>query len=160
MLWSSIRKNAVVFGLSTGAAEVLNILIENIAPSFAHSPAYSIVFMLSVFVTWGAAAAVTMRVCRVRWASVVTAISSAGICMLAAVSVGFAMEFFVTRPSLSEVAAWAEYKRSGWTDVRAFSIANTLDSGFTHLLLALIVATIFGSIGTFLVRTQRTSADF
>ncbi len=157
VLWDVIRRRAVVFGITTGAAEVLNIAIENVAPTLAHTPGFSGAFMFGVFITWGVAAAWTERQYRVRWASVLAAISSAGICMLIAVLAGFLMEFFVARPNLSDVVGWAEYKRSGWPDVQAFSIANTLDSGFTHLLLALVVAAIFGTVGTFLTRTQRDS---
>jgi hypothetical protein len=37
--------------------------------------------------------------------------------------------------------------RSHWTDVTAFTIANSFDAGFSHLLGALIIGGIVGSIG-------------
>ena len=157
-LWDTIRKRAVLCGTATGTVEVLNITLENVAPAIAHSPGFAITFMLIVFLAWGAAAAWTMRVTRIRWMAVITAVSSAGICMLIAVLAGFLMQLFLTRPNLAEVARWAEYKRSGWADVQAFALANTLDSGFTHLLLAPLVAALFGTLGTLIVRTSRNAA--
>lgn len=157
-LWNAIRKRAVLCGTATGTVEVLNITLENVAPAIAHRPGFAIAFMLIVFLAWGAAAAWTMRDYKIRWMAVITAVSSAGICMLIAVLAGFLMQLFLTRPNLAEVARWAEYKRSGWADVQAFSLANTLDSGFTHLLLAPLVAALFGTLGTLIVRTSRNAA--
>jgi hypothetical protein len=45
------------------------------------------------------------------------------------------------------VATWQEFKRSAWTDPAAIQIANTLDSAFSHLLLAPVVALVVGAIG-------------
>ena len=44
---------------------------------------------------------------------------------------------------------WAEFERSEWTDARALGVANTLDSGVTHLVIAPIVALMFGGTGSF-----------
>jgi len=74
--------------------------------------------------------------------------------MLIAVAAGFVVQFFVAPPDPAVISIWAEYKRSGWTDARAFGIANTLESGFTHLVVAPIVATLFGSLGSFLARLR------
>jgi hypothetical protein len=40
-----------------------------------------------------------------------------------------------------------DYLRSGWTDVRAFAIANTFDAGFTHLVEAPVIAAVLGALG-------------
>jgi hypothetical protein len=45
-----------------------------------------------------------------------------------------------------------DYVRSGWTDVRAFAIANTFDAGFTHLVEAPVIAATLGALGSGLGR--------
>jgi hypothetical protein len=72
--------------------------------------------------------------------------------MLISVATGFLFELLLSPPDPVYVATWAEFKRSGWADPRAFGVANTLDSGFTHLLIAPIVATVVGALGSLLVR--------
>jgi hypothetical protein len=72
--------------------------------------------------------------------------------MLVAVTPGFVIQFFASRPEPAYISTWAEFKRSGWTDARAFGLANTLDSGFTHLVIAPIVALVFGGVASFLAQ--------
>ncbi len=64
---------------------------------------------------------------------------------------------FVAPTNPAIVATWQEFKRSAWTDPAAFQIGNTLDSAFGHLLLAPVVAMIFGAIGAGLGRVLWTS---
>ena len=78
--------------------------------------------------------------------------------MLIAVAAGFLIEFFVAPPDPATVSMWAEYRRSGWTDAHAFGLANTLDSACTHLVIAPIVAMVFGSIGSLLAGFVRPTA--
>jgi len=151
-LWSSIRRNATVFGLVTGAIELVNLGLENLAPTFASGPVVSIGFMLLVFVLWGVGASWSVRSSKSVGAGILTAITSAGICMLIAVAGGFVVELLVAPPNAALVSTWAEFKRSGWTDPYAFGLANALDSGFTHLLIAPVVALIFGGVASLLTR--------
>ncbi len=72
--------------------------------------------------------------------------------MLIAVAAGFLIQFFLIAPKPDYVSTWAEFKRSEWTDPRAFEIANTLDSGFTHFIIAPFVALIFGGGASLLAR--------
>jgi hypothetical protein len=78
--------------------------------------------------------------------------------MLIAVAAGFLIEFFVAPPDPAIVSMWAEYRRSGWTDAHAFGLANTLDSAFTHLIIAPIVAMVFGGVGSLLAGFVRPAA--
>ena len=87
-----------------------------------------------------------------------TAIASAAVCMLIGVAGGIWLEMFIAPTNPAIVASWQEFKRSAWTDPAAFQIANTLDSAFGHLLLAPLVATIFGVIGCGLGRVLRTQS--
>jgi hypothetical protein len=74
--------------------------------------------------------------------------------MLVAVAIGFVIQFFLAPPEAAYVATWAEFKRSGWTDPRAFGLANTLDSGFTHLVIAPVAALVFGGVASFIARLR------
>jgi hypothetical protein len=156
--WNTILTNATVFGLITGALEMVDIGLENLAPATAHRPAVSISFMAIAFLLWGIAGARTVRSGNSIRAGVATAILSAGICMLLAVTAGFIVEFFIAPPDPVAVSMWAEYRRSGWTDAHAFGLANTLDSAFTHLIIAPIVAMVFGGIGSLLAVFVRQQA--
>ena len=156
--WNTILINATVFGVITGALESINIGLENVAPGAARSPAISIGFMAIVFSLWGMGGARTVRTGKSIRAGIATAILSAGICMLIAVAAGFLIEFFVAPPDPVTVSTWAEYRRSGWTDAHAFGLANTLDSAFTHLAIAPIVAMVFGSIGSLLAGFVKPTA--
>jgi hypothetical protein len=156
--WDRILSTALRFGPLTGALEIVNMGIENGIPSSIHTPIAQIGFMLTIFLLWGIAGGRTARGCGSIRAGLLAAIFSAGICMLIAVTAGFLMEFFLVPPDPAYVATWGEFKRSGWTDARAFALANTLDSGFTHLVIAPIVAGIFGGVASLLARLLPSKA--
>jgi hypothetical protein len=137
---------------------MMNIGVENAAPAAAHGPAVSIGFMAIIFLLWGIGGARTVRSGESIRAGMATAVLSAGICMLIAVAAGFMIEFFIAPPDPVAVSGWAEFRRSGWTDAHAFGIANTLDSGFTHLIIAPIVAMIFGGVGSLLAGFVKPAA--
>jgi hypothetical protein len=144
--------SAALFGLLGGTVEALNIGIENAIPAAVHTPALPIAFMFTIFASWGVAGFRTARSLNSIRAGLLTAVSSAAICMLIAVTAGFVIEFFAARPEPAYISTWAEFKRSGWTDARAFGLANTLDSGFTHLVIAPVVALVFGGVASFLAQ--------
>jgi hypothetical protein len=150
--WDAIVRSATLFGLLGGTVEALNIGIENGIPVAIHTPALPIAFMFTIFASWGVAGFRTARSLNSTRAGVLTAVSSAGICMLIAVTAGFVIEFFAARPEPAYISTWAEFKRSGWTDARAFGLANTLDSEFTHLVIAPVVALVFGGVACFFAR--------
>jgi hypothetical protein len=151
--WDTILPTAVIFGLLTGTVEIANMGIENGIPFSVHGPVLQISFMLTIFTLWGIGGGRTARALNSIRAGLLAAVSSAGICMLIAVTAGFVIQFFLVPPEPAYVATWAEFKRSGWTDARAFGLANTLDSGFTHLVVAPVVAVVFGGIASLLVRS-------
>jgi hypothetical protein len=150
--WDAILKRAILFGIFGGTLEALNIAIENGIPVAIHSPAVPIGFMLLVFSSWGVAGFRATRSLRSVRAGVLTALSSGAVCMLIAVCAGFLIEFFAAKPAPAYVATWGEFTRSGWTDPRAFAIANTMDSAFTHLLAAPPVALVLGGLASLLAQ--------
>lgn len=143
--WLSIRQRVLLFGLLTAALEIFNVILENsrFAP---HSAAVAIAFMLLTFGLWSAAGYQASRSSGSFWAGLLSAVCAAGLCMLLAVTAGFLVELFLAPPDPHAVASWAEFQRSRWTDAHAFAIANTLDSGFTHLLIAPAVAALLGGM--------------
>ena len=152
--WNSILRAAMIFGILTGAFEAVNIGIENDIPLAVHSPVLPIGFMLVMFTTWGIAgfrSACSLRSIR---AGLLAAGFSAGICMLIGVAVGFSVELFLAPPEPTYVSTWAEFRRSGWADPRAFGAANTLDSGLTHLVVAPIVGLFFGALASLLAQLR------
>src|SRR6202035_4350537 len=152
--WDAILRRAILFGIFGGTLEALNIAIENGIPVAIHSPAVPIAFMLLVFAPWGVAGFRATRSVHSVRAGVLTAVSSAAVCMLIAVCAGFLIEFFAAKPAPAYVVTWGEFKRSGWTDPRAFAIANTMDSAFTHLLAAPPVALLLGAVASYLTQSS------
>jgi hypothetical protein len=73
------------------------------------------------------------------------------------VTFGFVWEFYLITPKPEYVVTWGEFKRSGWTDVHAFTIANTLDSALSHLIVGPIVGAIFGGVAGVVTRIPRKS---
>ena len=143
-----ILRNATLYGLFGGCLEFINIGIENFFPQI-QTPILPIGFMVTIFSSWGVAGFKTARTMRSSRAGLLAAVSSAVVCMLIAVTIGFGIELLAP-PAPAYISTWAEFKRSGWTDARAFGLANTFDSGLTHLIAAPIVAVAFGGLACFI----------
>jgi len=154
--WDSILRAATVFGGLTGTIEIIDVGIENGIPFAIRGSVVPLGFMLITFTIWGIAAFRTARSLRSIRAGLLVAVFSAGICMLITVAAGFIVQFLLAPPDPAYISTWAEFRRSGWTDARAFGVANTLDSGFTHLAVAPIVALVFGWLASFLAQFTST----
>jgi len=146
--WQTISKYGCVFGCITGGLEVLSLGLETWLPAWAHRGIFSAGVMVMLFVFWGIAGGWAARATGSISNGLWTAVISAALCMLVAVAAGFVVEFFLAKLDVSAIQTWQEFKRSGWTDAKAFGLANTLDSGFTHLLIAPVVASLFGLGGS------------
>jgi hypothetical protein len=59
--WDGILRTAIIFGLLGGTFEITNIGIENGIPFDVRGPALQIVFMISIFTSWGIAGFRTAR---------------------------------------------------------------------------------------------------
>jgi hypothetical protein len=156
--WDSVLRVTIVFGFLSGCLEIINIGIENGSPLAVRGPILPITFMLIIFTLWGIAGFRTARTLESTRGGLLAAVLSAAICMLIAVTFGFVVEFFLAPPESTYVSTWAEFKRSGWTDAGAFAVANTLDSGFTHLVIAPIVALFFGGLGSLIGQSLSKTA--
>jgi len=143
----------VALGLLTGALWLVNLTTETFTDLtgrlgiLATAP-----FLLGAFALWGVAGAVAAwRTHRVHL-GLLAALTSAILCVLLTVTYGFLLPY-VALPLLEQALVGnPDYLRSGWADLRAFTIANTFDAGFSHLLVAPIVAALVGGLGGTLAR--------
>jgi hypothetical protein len=154
--WRLVLRIALLFGLVTGALEALAIGIEDSAAGLS-SKSWQIIETLGIFTLWAAAGLWVARRLKSIKAGLLASVSCAMVCMVLGVTAGVIIELFALPTAPSTVVTWEEFKRSGWTDPVAFQVANTLDSAFSHLLLAPVVAIMFGAIGSALGRLMPTS---
>jgi hypothetical protein len=75
------------------------------------------------------------------------AVWSAMICVLLTVAYGWTLPLVALSRLQQELAGDPDFLRSRWTDLHAYVLANSLDSGFSHLLGALIISAALGAIG-------------
>lgn len=108
----TVMKSAALYGLLSGALEVLNIGTETGIPIAVHKPGVTIGVMLTLFGSWAIAGLRTTRALGSIRAGIFAAVLSAGVCMLIAVAGGFATQFFIHPPDPAYVSTWAEFKRS------------------------------------------------
>jgi hypothetical protein len=134
----------LIAGATAGMLEVGAIVVENFLPALKLVP---FAVELSIFLSWAGVGALVSRRERSVRSGVLTAVASAAFYAVIGVCGGELAEFFVHPAAASEVAKWAEFQRSHWTDAASFQIANTMDSATTHLTMAPLVALILGSVG-------------
>jgi hypothetical protein len=145
-------------GLIAGSVQIIHLLLERfVSFSGRWNGVVTLAFMMTTFLLWGVTGFIGARSGQVTTTSIWLAVWSAVLTMTLAVATGFALDFFLSPTPPDSMLSWPEFQRSGWTDVRAFAIANTLDSAFSHLLIGPAVAAIVGTVGSLLGRTSRNS---
>jgi len=145
-----------VVGLLTGALWLVNLTLETFTGLggrlglLATAP-----FLLGAFALWGVGGAVgAWRTGSLRL-GILAAVLAALLCVLGTVTYGFLL-LYAALPQLERnLVADPDFLRSGWGDLRAFAIANTLDAGFSYLLLAPLIAALVGGGGGALARGWR-----
>ena len=115
-------------------------------------------FMLATFVTWGAVGFQAGRRGLSLKAALTTTVWSAVVTMTIVVLVGILLEWWIAPVPLESMRQWAEFQRSGSTDLYAFSIANVLDSASSHLLAGPLIASLFGPAGYGAARLKRPAS--
>jgi hypothetical protein len=133
--------------------EIISIAVETFVPlPSGLMGVFSLGSMLALFSLWGYAGFRATRAAGLIGSGLLAAVGTAMVGVLTAVAFGMALGL-TARPRLATwLAGSAEYTRSGWTDLRAFAVANQLDSASSHLVLAPIVAALCGSLGLGLAR--------
>ncbi|MGI8745307.1 MAG: hypothetical protein ACR2NN_22585 [Bryobacteraceae bacterium] len=109
--------------------------------------------LFCTFLLWGVAGYRTTRRTGALWSGTMAGFWSAIVTMSILVMFGF-VEFYLAMPKPEYVVTWGEFKRSGWADIHAFTIANTLDAAQSHLIAGPIVGAIFGGIAGVIARMQ------
>jgi len=111
--------------------------------------------LLGGFALWGVAAAMTRRRTGSLPAGILAAVCAAMVCVALTITVGFTLAYLALPRLEHNINGSPEYLQSNWGDLHAFAIANTLDAGFTHALIAPIVAAVTGTIGALTARPLR-----
>ncbi len=141
------------FGAFGGLVLILHMVLENCGKRIGENPIVTLAFMLGAFLVWGAAGYCVTRSTGEIGAGLVVSCWSAMVSALMAVTFGLVL-LAVNIPPSEYVATWSEFRQSGWTDARAFAIANSLDAVFSHLIVAPIVAIVFGIFGAGFARMR------
>ena len=152
--WEGILRTAILIGTLAAFADIVGLLIEDGLLFTVRGPALQIGVMLITFVFWGFAGWHVARKLHSSLAGLLASVFSAGVCAIIAVTAGFVIELLIAPPLPAYVLLWGEFKRSGWSDARAFGLANTLDSGFSHLTLSLVVAAVLGGLASMIARSR------
>lgn len=146
--WDAELRNAAIFGSIAAMVALVSSAVDHSQADPAFAQAADAGALLVMFVLWGLAGARTSRDHGHFRPGVMTAIMSAGVTMVIAVAFGFALELFIA--PTSDATTWAAFSRSGWTDARAFAIANTFHFGFSNLWMGPAIGLVVGSIGAWI----------
>lgn len=143
---TALREGTLI-GLVGGLLFTINLASETFldlsawASLFATAPLF-----IGTFALWGVAAYRAARLTSSVAPGVLAAIWSAMCTILLTITFGFILAY-VALPRLERnLAGSPEFARSGWHDLHAFAIANQFDAAFSHLLVAVIVATVLGTV--------------
>ncbi|GAC1634867.1 MAG: hypothetical protein NVS4B2_21920 [Chloroflexota bacterium] len=138
---------ATIMGLGTGVLWIVNLSLETFAGISGAGIAATAPFLLGGFALWGCAGFLTARGSGSAGFGVVGAMWSAMICILATITFGFVLTYTSVTTLEHLLAGDPDFLRSHWSDLRAFAIANSFDSAFSHLLGGLVVSTVVGGVG-------------
>jgi hypothetical protein len=147
-----LSTSAGVIGGAIQSAHLIQETFVDLGPVWNGITGLGLLFC--TFVLWGIAGYRTAQRTGSAWLDLLAGAWCAIVNMSAAVLVGFLMEFYLAVPKPEYVATWGEFKRSGWTDIHAFTIANTLDSARSHLLIGPVLGAIFGGVAGLTVRIR------
>ena len=138
----------LLFGLLTGCLWLVNLTLETFtnigggAGILATAP-----FLLGGFLLWGVAGVVAAWRTGSIGSGLLAAIWSAMICALLTIAYGWTLPLVAQARLRQQLVNDPDFLRSRWTDLQAFVLANSFDSGFSHLLGALVIGLTLGAIG-------------
>jgi hypothetical protein len=147
-VWLAVsRSGAMPIGVITGAMWMVSLTIETWAGlSGWTNIALTAPLLLGGMGLWAVAAA---------RAGVLAGVYAAMICVTATVAFGLMQPWYALDRLAHNIDGSPEYLASGWHDLHAFAVANTLDAGFTHMIIAPVIATVVGSIGALAQHARR-----
>jgi hypothetical protein len=142
------RRIGVLVGAVTAAMWLINLAVETFAGlSGWLNLAATAPLLLGGFAFWGVAGALAGRRTGTLRAGVLAAVYAAMTCVAITLIFGFSLPYFALARLAHNIDGSPEYLSSGWHDLHAFAIANTLDAGFMHMLVAPVVAVVTGTLG-------------
>jgi TRAP-type C4-dicarboxylate transport system permease small subunit len=145
----ALKSGTTTFGLLVGITFVATILVENFVDLRGQASTIStlglmlLIFFLFAYTGWhGTNKSSQLSV------GIFASIWSAMIGVVIALLFGFVINFLFTQRLEQNLQASAEYLRSGSHDLETFTFWNTLDSAFSHLVEAPIIAAVLGTLGS------------
>jgi hypothetical protein len=141
-------RDGTLFGLVSGAVWIVNLAVETFADLAVQVGGLVFLLLLgATFLLWGVAGLRVARRSGSLSLAILAAVWSAMNSIVILVAFGLLL-LYISLPQLEHnIATSPDFLRSGWHDVGAFAIANTFDAGFSHLLMAPLVAVVFGALG-------------
>ena len=141
-------------GIVTGMLGMAHIFSGNFVDFGRWNGTMTLSVMAISFMLWGVAGYSSARGQSFPITGVIAGAWSGMVCSVIVVTSGLALELFIHPPAENYVVTWGEFKRSGWSDVHAFRIANTLESGFEQLFLSPIIGAVFGGVAGLFARQR------
>lgn len=140
-------------GLACGILEIVHIAVEGFGGLEAHAETVATgVFTLGLLLFWGSAGFFAVRhrgACGRGW---LAGGWSGVVGMLMVVTCGFSQLYWALPRLEHKNIGSPDLIRSGWTDLRAFTIADLFEAGFKVLLLGPVVGAALGGIGGLVAR--------
>lgn len=150
---STALRVGTAVGLLGATVEVISLLLESVwTLSQRVVSVTSGVAMLTLFLLFGIAGGIASGRTGSFRIGLGSALCSAAVAILVVVTVGFLLVTIALPTVAHNIVGDPDFVRSGWTDARAFAIANTYDSAVTHLVEAPVIAAVLGSVGSALGR--------
>jgi hypothetical protein len=156
--WSAAVRTGTVFGLVAAAVESAHIAVENLVPLALRGESMSTgAFMLALCLTWATAGHRGARAAGSTAAGALTGAWSASVGMLATLAFAFS-QLYWSLPALERRQVGSpDLIRSGWTDLRAFTIADIGEAGVKVLLVGPVAGAMLGGFGGLLQAISRFS---
>ena len=138
---------ATAFGLVSGFVSVAHIVQE----TYVGLPPQQLAivtwaFILAMFTPWPIASFVAARRTRRGSLGLFASVWSSAVCMVLTVTFGFGQLLTSLDRLQQQDTGSPDFLRSGWSDLRAFAIADVFEAGFWHLLIGPCVAVCLGSV--------------
>jgi len=153
---AGIFRAAFFTGMAGAVLQVVHMSLEAFGQHVGDRGDLTTGFMAAALFWWGAVGfAVAWRAGRMRDA-VFAAGFSAVATMIVAVAYGLGLAW-AGYPDDAYVRTWPEYVQSGWSDARAFAIANSLDAVLSHFVAAPVIGSLLGGVGAWLAFMLRRS---
>jgi hypothetical protein len=150
---ASALRIGTAFGVVSGVLSVAHIAQETYVTLPSHAVAIvTWAFILAMFAPWVIASFVAARRTERTSLGVFTGVWSSAVCMVLTVTFGFGQLLTSLDRLQRQDFGSPDFVRSGWSDLRAFAIADVFEAGFWHLLIGPAVALCLGGIAAVAAR--------